>query len=98
MATIQVEKRKRGIFGWIVAMLFWGFNVLMAVWVLSFWGSLGGLYDQSEDQYVQAGTAIGGTIGTGMLFALWFFGAMILGLMMFFTRGKKVITTREFSD
>lgn len=98
MATIQVEKRKRGIFGWIVAILFWGFNALMVAWVASYWGSLGGLHGQSEDQFEQAGAVIGGTIGTGMLFAFWFFGAVILGLMMFFTRGKKVVTTQEIPD
>ena len=96
MVTIQVEKRKRGIFGWIVAILFWGFNALMAAWVASYWGILGTM--ESEDEIVQVGTVIGGTIGTGMLFTLWFFGAVILGIMMLFTRGKKVIITREDAD
>ena len=96
MATIQVEKRKRGIFGWIVAILFWGFNVLMAASVASYWGILGTM--ETEGELEQAGAVIGGTIGTGMLFSLWFFGAVILGLMMFFTRGKKITITREVAD
>jgi hypothetical protein len=95
MATMQIEKRKRGIFGWIVAIVFWGFNIFMAAWVATYWGLLGTSYESAGDAAAQAGTAIGGAIGTGMLFSLWFFGAVILGIMMLFTRGKKVIISQE---
>ena len=95
MATIQVEKRKRGIFGWIVASVFWGFNILMTVWITIGWAVLETTMQAEEDEITQAGVAIGGAIGTYMLLSLWFSGAVILGLMMFFTRGKKITITRE---
>jgi hypothetical protein len=98
MTTVQVEKRKRGIFGWIIAIIFWSFNLIMIAWLAMYWGLLGEVVDQTQDTAAKAGAVVGGAIGTGMVFSLWFFGAVILGLMMFFTRGKKVTITREVSD
>jgi hypothetical protein len=33
MSLVQIEKRKRGVFGRLVAFAFWGWNALMVVWV-----------------------------------------------------------------
>lgn len=82
----------------IVAFLFWGFNILMGTWAISYWASLGQLFSESQSAAEQAGAAIGSMMGTGMLLSIWLFGAIILGLMMLFTRGKKVITSYGDND
>lgn len=39
----------------------------------------------------EAGVAIGGAIGTASLLFFWALGDIILGMLTFFTRGKKII-------
>ncbi len=95
MATITTETRKRGVFGWLVALLFWGWNALMA------WGLLSGLaktadsYPAINSEAGRAGAAIGTALGVGTILFFWVAGTVILGLMMLFTRGKKVIVAHE---
>lgn len=95
MATIQVEKRKRGIGGWITAILFWGFNALMALALFAGLDGAGDSIREGASEAERAGAAIGTTIGAGFILTIWALGAVILGMMMFFTRGKKVIITTE---
>ena len=33
----QIEKRKRGLFGWVVAILFYGFNAAMILMMVLTW-------------------------------------------------------------
>jgi hypothetical protein len=40
----------------------------------------------------RAGTALGATIGLGMVIGIWMCGAVILGLLVLLTPGKKIIT------
>jgi hypothetical protein len=83
MATvIRKEIRKRGFFGWIFLLIFLGFNALMLMWLIAYWSTLGeGI--SSSDAAVSTGTAIGGTIGTGMLLFLWVCGSLLGFLMCF---------------
>ncbi|QJT21670.1 hypothetical protein IBG34_04770 [Aeromonas media] len=84
---IQIRKPKRGFFGKLFKWGFILFNLLMAFWLFSYWGSVGEMmHDTSEAG--QAGAAIGGTIGTGVLISFWGFGDLILGLLVLFTRPK----------
>lgn len=90
--TVRKEIRKRGFFGWMFLLLFLGFNALMAAWVVGYWALLGeGI--NSSDAAIAAGTAIGGTIGTGMLLVLWALGSVITGVLALVTRGRKTIVT-----
>jgi len=95
MAIVQIEKRKRGPLGWLVAILFWGFNIVMAVSLFFGLEGAGEAYSDAASDAEKAGTAIGTVIGTGMVLTFWVMGVTILGFMMLFTRGKKVITTKE---
>lgn len=95
MPTVTVEKRRRGPFGWAVAALFWGWNAYMAYAVIRGVGGSAERYAQATTDAAQAGTAAGATIATGALLVLWAVGTVILGAMVAFTRGKKVVTTRE---
>lgn len=95
MTTVTIERRKRGVFGWFFALCFWGFNALMALWIYA--GISQAAKHASANQYEQAGYQIGTGVGVFALLVLWVIGAVILGLMMFFTRGKKMLITKEQS-
>ena len=95
MATVTTERRKRGVFGWIVAILFWAFNAFMLFAVIMGISSTTDQMDSAITDAERAGTAIGATLGLGMILSVWFFGAVILGIMMLFTRGKKITITEE---
>ena len=90
--TVRIETRQRSIFGKIFALLFWAFNAFMVtalvIGVKNGTEVAAGMTTDAE----QAGAAIGATLGIGMLMSVWFFGAVILGLFSYMTRGKKVIT------
>lgn len=82
-----INKPKRGFFGTVFLWLFILFNILMLIWLVSYWGQIGeGLTTGTEAE--QAGTAIGGTIATGMLLGIWALGDVILGLLALLTRAK----------
>lgn len=85
---VQLRKPKRGFFGKLFKWGFIGFNILMVIWLFSYWGSVGDLANTASSDAEKAGAAIGGTIGTGMLFGLWVFGDIILGLFVLLTRAK----------
>ena len=93
--TTRIERRKRGVFGWIFLILFWGFNAVMAV---SFFGGLSGnsaQYATLASDAERAGYAIGTAIGAGMILTIWVMGAIILGLFVLLTRGSKVIVETQ---
>lgn len=84
----MIRKPKRGFFGKVFKTVFILFNIVMAIWVFSYWGSIGEMMSNETSEAVQAGSAIGATIGTGMLFTLWVMGDIILGIFVLFTRPK----------
>jgi hypothetical protein len=91
--TVQREIRKRGFFGWMFLVLFLTFNALMCAWLVSYWAMLGGI--ETHGSAEQAGQAIGGTIGSGVILFFWVAGAVILGLIAMLTRGRKTIITED---
>jgi hypothetical protein len=95
MATIQVERRKRGIFGWCVAIVFWGFNALMAWMMITAFRVHGEVAATTVSTAETAGATIGTGLAVTVILWIWLFGAIILGLMMYFTRGRRIIETIE---
>jgi hypothetical protein len=90
--TTRIEKHKRGFFGWIFLLLFWAFNAVMLFSVLA---GISGTAEHSAtltNDAERAGAAIGTALGLGFLLSVWMAGAVILGLFVLFTRGRKVIT------
>ncbi|RMX61774.1 hypothetical protein [Roseibium alexandrii] len=87
--TVRTETRKRGFFGKLFKLAFILFNLAMAFWLVGYWMLLGEMDVSAAG--AEAGRAIGGTIGTGLLFGLWVAGDIILGLLVLLTRGSKVI-------
>lgn len=95
MVTIQKEVRKRGFFGKLVKWTFILFNILMAIWLFSYFSSIGDLAGSAGSDAEAAGVAIGGTIGTGMLLFVWVCGSVILGLLTLLSRGQRIFITEE---
>ncbi len=94
--TIQIETRQRGIMGKIFKWLFILFNILMFVWIIGGVLNVSGL--ETANEYEAAGAAIGTAIGVSMLVGLWACGDIILGMLVFFTRGKKIIETKTVEE
>lgn len=86
---VRRETRKRGFFGWLFMTLFVAFNVLMLVWLIGYAGQVSSI--PAESDAAQAGRAVGGAIGTGILLFFWVAGSVILGLFAILTRGRKTI-------
>lgn len=84
-----IRKPKRGIFGKLFKWTLIAFNLLMLAWLVSYMGQVGGAISESADEAYQAGAAIGGTIGTGMILSVWVMGDIILGLATLLTRPRK---------
>lgn len=92
MATVtRIEKRKRGIFGWVFLILFWAFNALMLAWFIGGMGATSETVAAAASDAERAGAAIGTMIGAGMILSIWVMGDIILGVLVLLTRGKKVI-------
>ncbi len=95
MASIQREYYKRGAFGKFVKWVFIIFNVLMLIWVVSGMGNAGHQYQLAASDAERAGTAIGASLGFGLLMFIWITGAVILGIATLLTRGTKYIVTED---
>lgn len=74
--------------GKIFKWLFILFNVLMALWVIGGFLTVGDVVTTAQSDAEQAGAAIGATLGMGMLLGFWVVGDIILGLLVLFTRPK----------
>lgn len=84
----QLRKPKRSFMGKLFKWSFILFNILMVIWMFGYMGVIGEGMDSAADEYESAGTAIGGTIGIGILLFLWALGDIILGMFVLFTRPK----------
>ena len=94
MKEVYVERNKRGCLGWVVLLLFLGFNGLMLISLVQYWASVGDIMSENPSEAFQVGAAIGTTLGTGFLLFIWGCGSVILGIFVFLTRGKKIIEKR----
>jgi invasion protein IalB len=88
--TVKTIKNVRGVFGQIIKWTFILFNILMLVWLFGYWSSIAPLMDTDSDAG-QAGAAIGSFLGTGMILVIWTLGAIVLGIFVLLTKGKKII-------
>lgn len=84
---VQLRKPKRGFFGKLVKWSFIGFNILMAIWLVSGMGAATqGMETMSAAE--KTGAAIGTGIGAALILGIWVFGDIILGLFVLLTRPK----------
>lgn len=92
--VIQIERRKRGFLGKIFLILFWLFNIFMAVALFSAMDNNAGEMAALSSDAERAGYAVGTAIGGGIILFVWLAGAVILGLFALLTRGNKVIVEK----
>ena len=93
-----IETRRRGVFGWVFLLMFWGWNILMAVALLGGLSNTSTTFQSLTSDAERAGHAFGTGLGVMMLMSLWTSGAIILGLIVLLTRGKKVFTELDVGD
>lgn len=86
--SFRIRKAKRGFFGFVFKWLFILFNLLMLTWALSYCAAIGDLSSVDASDAELAGAAVGGMIGSGFLMTIWALGAIILGALAYFTKGK----------
>ena len=84
-----IRKPKRGLFGKLFKWTLILFNILMVAWLLSYFNVIGEQMSSAASDAEQAGTAIGGTLGVGMILSVWVIGDIILGLAALLTRPKR---------
>jgi hypothetical protein len=84
---------KVGIFGKICRALFWGWQILMVLWLLKYSMDVAPVIraNTSPTGEVGIGTGIGVTMAIGTIVFFWFAGSGILGLFVLFTRGDRVL-------
>ncbi len=90
--VIRREVRKRGFFGKLFKFLFVAFNLLMVVWLVSYWVQIGNMFNTLNSDAGRTGASIGATLGTSFIIFFWAAGALILGLLTMLSRGTKIIT------
>lgn len=93
--TIQIERRQRGFFGRIFQGLFWFFNILMLLWLVTSLFGMGEVANNATNDAERAGVVLGIIVGLGVIFWIWLIGGLVFGLMMYASRGKKIIETVE---
>lgn len=84
-----IRKPKRGFFGKIFKWLFVLFNILMVIWLLSYFAEIAEMSEDLSSDAERAGAAIGGAIATSMILGIWVMGDIILGLLTLLTRPSK---------
>jgi hypothetical protein len=86
---VQIGVRRRGFFGWLFLLIFFGFNLLMFLWLWNYWELLS-IGNQPTSNAGRSGAAIGAALGTGAILFVWLVGAVVTGLFAILTRGKRV--------
>lgn len=84
---VQLRKLKRGFFGKLVKWSFIGFNIFMAIWLISGLSASTEGFQQMSDAE-QMGAAVGTGLGAAMVIGIWVVGDFILGLFVLLTRPK----------
>jgi hypothetical protein len=68
----------------------------MAVCVIGVFMSSSGEFGNISSDAERNGAVIGTAMGIGLLITLWVIGDIIIGLLVMFTRGKKIITETTY--
>ncbi len=102
MEMITYVRSGRGVFGILVSGTFWGFHLVMLLWVGI---AIATLFNVTPDNAPGSGMgfALGGTLALGWIAGFWAAGSIILGSMMYFTqpplrrvvKGSKVEPTQN---
>jgi hypothetical protein len=95
MATVVTERRRRGVFGWFFAAVFWLWQLLMVAWIISGVGAVSNQTDSLHTNIEKNAAAAGLGIGIILIIFLWAAGSVVFAILMFFTRGRMTFVTTE---
>jgi hypothetical protein len=93
--SVSVTTRKRGFMGHFFRVIFYIWNALMLFWFVGYILTFKEFLGKADSAASQAGTAVGGVLGIGMIFIVWCVGLIVFGGLMLATRGKLVTTTKH---
>lgn len=85
----SLNQPRRSLIGKIFKWGFIIFNLLMFIFTIKACGAASEVYTSSNDEFEQAGAAIGTTLGMGIMLTFWVLIDIILGLFVLFTRPKR---------
>jgi hypothetical protein len=67
----------------------------MLLWLWAAFSATSTVVTGASSEAEKVGACIGAGLGITMIIVPWLFGTLILGVMMFFSRGRKEIVTVE---
>ena len=86
---MEAVRRKRGLFGWFFLLLFIGFNMLM-LWAADAGMGASDKLPGLSSNVVSLGVDLGAAIGIVAFVVCWVVGFLLLGLLAYLTRGRKI--------
>src|SRR4051812_45616332 len=89
-SVVRRETRERSALGKLIKWIFIGFNIAMIIWIVGGLSAASKIEVHSASEHV--GRVIGSAIGFASLLMLWAIGDIILGILVLFSRGDKIIT------
>jgi hypothetical protein len=94
---VRIVKRKRGFFGWTFLLLFALFNLFMAAWLAAYWPA--GLPLAAANALAERiAVALGFSMGVEVIAGIWLIGAIVLGLLALFIRGRNALVKEVTED
>ena len=88
MKSVSTERRRRGPIGWIVTILFWVYNGVMAAWLVAGLVTMEAHYRTAETEADREAMAAGLAVGVGVIIVIWSLGGLVLGMLMLATRRR----------
>ncbi|EFY06681.1 zinc ribbon domain-containing protein [Succinatimonas hippei] len=83
----ELRKPKRSFIGKIFLWIFFLFNIFMILWLV---GGMSNVADiKTSNEIEEAGKAVGAGLAFMSILFIWVCGAIITGLLAFFTRPKR---------
>ena len=98
MSVSDIEGRpERSFLGSIFKWWFIIFNLLMIFWIFSIGSETGEAIEESESEFDEDVNAAAGGIAMTMVCGVWFFGAVIFGMLAMVTKpsGTVIVTKKE---
>ena len=97
VGTMIEGKPNRSLVGSVFKWWFIIFNLLMIFWIFSIGSETGEAIEESESEFDEDVNAAAGGIAMTMVCGVWFFGAVIFGMLAMVTKpsGTVIVTKKE---
>lgn len=81
-----VLKKNQNNYGRIALILFWGFNIVMAIWHIGYWVATSSIMESQTDTANKSRIFTSAFTGSGEIVVYWLAGFFILGIWVLMTR------------